>query len=51
MVKALQAHGKPCKFVELPGEDHWLSRSETRIRVLTEMETFLGSHLGPRNRE
>lgn len=51
MFKALQAHGKPYKFVELPGEDHWLSRSDTRIRVLTEMETFLWSYLGPQNRE
>jgi dipeptidyl aminopeptidase/acylaminoacyl peptidase len=32
-------------FIELPGEDHWLSRSATRIRVLAEMERFLGTHL------
>lgn len=40
--------GKPHRFVELPGEDHWLSRSESRVRVLTEMETFLAEHLPPR---
>lgn len=35
----------PHQLIELPGEDHWLSRSETRIRVLTEMERFLKQHL------
>jgi dipeptidyl aminopeptidase/acylaminoacyl peptidase len=47
MIKALQAQGKAHRFVELPGEDHWLSRSDSRIRVLTEMETFLAEHLSP----
>lgn len=50
MIKALQAAGKAHKFVELPGEDHWLSRSDSRIRVLTEMETFLAEQLSPRPR-
>ena len=50
MIKALQAAGKAHTFVELPGEDHWLSRSESRIRVLTEMETFLARHLSPPSR-
>jgi len=31
--------------VTLPGEDHNLSRSETRMRVLQELETFLAKHL------
>ena len=35
----------PHELVELPGEDHWLSRSATRIRVLTEMERFFAKHL------
>jgi dipeptidyl aminopeptidase/acylaminoacyl peptidase len=35
----------PHELIELPGEDHWLSRSATRIRVLTEMERFLAKHL------
>lgn len=51
MLKALQAKGKQVKFVELPGEDHGLSRSESRIRVLTELETFLWTHLGPQGGE
>jgi dipeptidyl aminopeptidase/acylaminoacyl peptidase len=46
MLKALQAKGKPVKFVELPAEDHWLSSSESRLRVLTELETFLWTYLG-----
>jgi dipeptidyl aminopeptidase/acylaminoacyl peptidase len=45
MVKALQDKGKAVKFVELPGEDHWLSLSESRTRVLAEMEAFLAEHL------
>ena len=44
MMKALGG-GAPHELIELPGEDHWLSRSETRIRVLTEMERFLAKHL------
>jgi dipeptidyl aminopeptidase/acylaminoacyl peptidase len=35
----------PHELIELSGEDHWLSRSATRIRVLTEMERFLAKHL------
>lgn len=45
MAKALKSLGKPHNFIELPGEDHWLSRSESRTRVLAEMETFLAAHL------
>lgn len=45
MAKALKSLDKPHTFIELPGEDHWLSRSESRTRVLTEMETFLAKHL------
>lgn len=47
MVKALQKQGKPHELVRLDGEDHWLSRSETRTRMLQELERFLGEHLGP----
>jgi dipeptidyl aminopeptidase/acylaminoacyl peptidase len=45
MQKALKKLDKPHAFVKLPGEDHWLSRSETRLRVLKELETFLGANL------
>jgi dipeptidyl aminopeptidase/acylaminoacyl peptidase len=45
MAKALKSLSKPHTLIELPGEDHWLSRSESRIRVLTELETFLANYL------
>lgn len=45
MAKALKLLAKPHTLVELPGEDHWLSRSDSRTRVLTEMEAFLATHL------
>lgn len=45
MAKALKSLSKPHTLIELPGEDHWLSRGASRIRVLTEMETFLATYL------
>lgn len=45
MAKALKSLSKPHTLIELPGEDHWLSRSESRTRVLTEIETFLATYL------
>ena len=45
MVKAMQAAGKSATLVTLAGEDHWLSRTETRIQVLRELESFLREHL------
>ncbi len=41
MVEALRRAGKPVEFVELPGEDHWLSRSATRRQMLAETVRFL----------
>ena len=41
MVDAMKAAGKAVQFVSLPGEDHWLSRSETRQKTLTEMVRFI----------
>jgi dipeptidyl aminopeptidase/acylaminoacyl peptidase len=29
----------------LPGEDHWLSRNDTRIQVLQQLDVFLRAHL------
>ena len=49
MAKALRERGRPHQFVKLAGEDHWLSRSETRVRVLQELEAFLGKFLSPSN--
>ncbi len=44
MERALRRADKPVEFVELGGEDHWLSRSETRERMLTETVRFLETH-------
>jgi len=38
--------GKKSVFVKLSNEDHWLSRTETRVRVLKELESFLAANLG-----
>jgi dipeptidyl aminopeptidase/acylaminoacyl peptidase len=48
MVNALKAAGKTYQFVPLQGEDHWLSTSATRIRMLSEIERFLAASLEPR---
>lgn len=41
MAQAMRRAGKPVEFVELPGEDHWLSRSGTRRQMLAETVRFL----------
>lgn len=47
MVDALKAAGKPVQFVVLPGEDHWMSRSETRLQMLQETVKFLEANNPP----
>ncbi len=47
MADALKKAGKPYEFIELNGEDHWLSRTETRQRMLTETIRFLQAHNPP----
>ncbi len=44
MAHALRAAGKPYKLVELRGEDHWLSRPETRLQMLEEAVAFVEQH-------
>jgi len=46
MANALKASGKPCQLITLDSEDHWLSSSVTRVRMLTEIEKFLAANLG-----
>jgi len=47
MANVLKAASKPYELVELPGEDHWMkTSSSSRIRTRTELERFLGAHLG-----
>jgi dipeptidyl aminopeptidase/acylaminoacyl peptidase len=45
MANALEESGKTHAFVKLEGEDHWLSRSDTRIRLLQEIDAFLARYL------
>ena len=45
MLRALHVGGKSVTLIKLPGDDHWLSRSESRVRVLKDMESFLQAHL------
>ena len=41
MAGALRDAGKDGRLVEMSGEDHWLSRSETRLAALTATMAFL----------
>lgn len=47
MERALTRAGREVRFVELRGDDHYLSDAETRIATLRELEAFLAEHLGP----
>jgi dipeptidyl aminopeptidase/acylaminoacyl peptidase len=49
MANALKAAGKPYELIPLEGEDHWLSTSATRIRMLSEVERFLGTNLAAKH--
>lgn len=41
MNRKLLAAKRNVKFVELGGDDHWLSDASTRTQMLQELETFL----------
>jgi dipeptidyl aminopeptidase/acylaminoacyl peptidase len=45
MARALTRAGKKVTYVKLPGDDHWLSRSATRVRMLKELDAFLAQYL------
>ena len=47
MADALKDAGKPYRLVELEGEDHWLSKSETRHRMVAESIAFVTQHNPP----
>ncbi len=49
MANALKAAGKPYQLIPLEGEDHWLSTSATRTRMLSEIEKFLAVNLGTKH--
>ena len=44
MADRLKDHGKPYELVELEGEDHWLSLSETRLKMLESAVSFVTRH-------
>jgi dipeptidyl aminopeptidase/acylaminoacyl peptidase len=45
MAEALGKAGKPVTVMKLPQEDHWMSRSETRVQLLHALESFLHDHI------
>ena len=47
MADALKAAGKQVEFVKLDDEDHWLSRSETRFKMLDATVKFLEANNPP----
>ncbi|MFU7528190.1 alpha/beta hydrolase family protein [Qipengyuania sp. ASV99] len=47
MADALKDAGKPHEFVTLDGEDHWLSRSQTRRQMLEAAVEFVERHNPP----
>ena len=46
MFNALKGSGRPHEFVELKGEDHWLSNGETRTEMLRRSIDFIDKHIG-----
>jgi dipeptidyl aminopeptidase/acylaminoacyl peptidase len=47
MADALRRAKKDVEFVTLQHEDHWLSRSETRLQMLQASVAFLKAHNPP----
>ena len=47
MEKALKEAGNPAETLIMDGEDHWLSRGETRLQMLKTLVTFLETHNPP----
>ena len=48
MAEAMRRAGKPVELIELAGEDHWMSRADTRLRALQETVRFLEANNPPR---
>jgi dipeptidyl aminopeptidase/acylaminoacyl peptidase len=48
MADALKAAGKPFELVVQKGEDHWLSRGETRLQTLEATMAFVEKHNPPK---
>ena len=45
MYKKLKSARRNVKYVELGGDDHWLSSAATRTQMLQEIETFLAQNM------
>ena len=45
MNKALRKAGKDVTFIQLKGEDHWLTQEDTRIEMLRAAAEFIERHL------
>jgi dipeptidyl aminopeptidase/acylaminoacyl peptidase len=45
MARALKESGNPADLIELQDEDHWMSQSRNRIRMLAELERFLAKNM------
>ncbi len=45
MHKSLKRKDKQVEYLELEGEDHWLSYAATRLRALTAISEFVDRHL------
>jgi dipeptidyl aminopeptidase/acylaminoacyl peptidase len=46
MATALEKAGKKFEFERIPGDDHYMTLEETRLRVLQEVEKFLAANIG-----
>jgi dipeptidyl aminopeptidase/acylaminoacyl peptidase len=47
MADALKRAGKPVELVVMPGEDHWLTSSDTRLQMLQAVVAFLEKNNPP----
>jgi dipeptidyl aminopeptidase/acylaminoacyl peptidase len=45
MKSVLEGAGKAVELIELQGEDHWLSRADTRLQTLEALDAFLAKNL------
>jgi dipeptidyl aminopeptidase/acylaminoacyl peptidase len=48
MARALNDVGNPATMVTLPGDDHQLRASASRVKMLQSLDAFLAAHLAAR---
>lgn len=49
MNETLRDEKKPVRYVELKGDDHWLSSASMRTQMLSEIEKFLAENIGAKS--